>query len=173
MDHPDDKNPNPMSPVAADNAEARSESEAKESPANSKEESGLRSRLEQLVPDLFKRTLYAGLGAVFSTEEGIRKLAADFQLPKDITNYLIQSAGASKDELMRIVASELHSFLQNVNVSGELQKLLTSLSFEIKTEIRFIPNSESSAGVKPEVKVGRLSLRRNRLQRDKASKEKK
>ncbi|MSP61991.1 MAG: hypothetical protein EXR72_17000 [Myxococcales bacterium] len=117
-----------------------------------RDEAGVRGRLEQLLPDIVKRTFYAGLGAVFSTEEGIRKIASDFHLPKDVATYLISQAATSKDELFRIVAKELRSFLETVNLNQELQKLLTSLSFEIKTEIRFIPNDESVGGVKPEIK---------------------
>jgi len=121
-----------------------------------------RSRLEGIIPDIVKRTFYAGLGAVFTTEEGIRKLASDFHLPKDITNYLIQQAASSKDELFRILAKELRGFLENLNVSGELQKLLTSLSFEVKTEIRFIPNDEALGGVKPDFKFPRVMIKRNK-----------
>ncbi len=106
---------------------------------------------------------------MFTTEEGIRKIASDLKLPKDVANYLIQQAAASKDELFRVVGKELRGFLETVNISGELQKLLTSLSFEIKTEIRFIPNDEAIAGVKPDVKVGRMAFRRNR-DRDKDDK---
>ena len=121
-----------------------------------------RGRLEGFIPDIVKRTFYAGLGAVFTTEEGIRKIASDLKLPKDVANYLIQQAASSKDELFRVVGKEMRGFLETVNISGELQKLLTSLSFEIKTEIRFIPNDESVAGVKPDIKVGRMSFRRNK-----------
>jgi hypothetical protein len=120
-----------------------------------------RGRMD-FIPDIVRRTFYAGLGAVFTTEEGIRKIASELKLPKDVANYLIQQAAASKDELFRVVGKELRGFLETVNISGELQKLLTSLSFEIKTEIRFIPNDEAIGGVKPDVKVGRFSLRRNR-----------
>ncbi len=127
-----------------------------------REERERRGRLDQFIPDIVRRTFYAGLGAVFTTEEGIRKLASDFHLPKDITNYLIQQAAASKDELFRVVGKELHNFLETVNVSGELQKLLTSLSFEIKTEIRFIPNDEAVGGVKPDLKIGRMAVKRQK-----------
>jgi hypothetical protein len=116
------------------------------------ESRGRGTRLDQLVPDIVRRTFYAGLGALFTTEEGIRKIAGDFQLPKDVVNFLINQAAASKDELFRMIAKELRGFLESANLSGELQKLLTSLSFEIKTEIRFIPNEESVGGVKPDVK---------------------
>jgi len=111
-----------------------------------------RSRLEGFIPDLVKRTFYAGLGALFTTEEGIRKMANDFQLPKDVANYLIQQAAASKDELFRIVGRELRNALQQMDMAGELQKLLTAISFEIKTEIRFIPNDKSVMGVSPDMK---------------------
>jgi hypothetical protein len=133
-----------------------------EEPEAAESEPERKRRLEGFIPDIVRRTFYAGLGAVFTTEEGIRKLANDFHLPKDITNYLIQQAAASKDELFRVVGKELRGFLEGVNISGELQKLLTSLSFEVKTEIRFIPNDQAVAGVKPEFKVGKMSIKRNK-----------
>ena len=116
------------------------------------DERSLRKRLEAFVPDLVKKTFYAGLGAVFTTEEGIRKIASEFSLPKDVVNYLVSSAGSTKDELFRIVGRELRQFLESLNISQEVAKLLTTLSFEIKTEIRFIPNDESIGGVKPQIK---------------------
>jgi hypothetical protein len=116
------------------------------------EEARTRGRLDALIPDIVRRTFYAGLGAVFTTEEGIRKIASDFHLPKDVANYLIQQAAASKDEVFRIFAKELRAFLESAKLSEEIQKVLTSLSFEIKTEIRFIPNDEAVGGVKPDIK---------------------
>lgn len=113
----------------------------------------MRSRLEQFMPEIVRKTFYAGLGALFTTEEGIRRIATEMKLPKDVANYLIATAGSSKDELFRIIGRELRGFLENVNLSGELTKILTAISFEIKTEIRFIPNSESASGVKPNVKA--------------------
>ena len=132
-----------------------------------KVEKSVRQRLlEGFVPDLVKRTFYAGLGAVFTTEEGIRKLAQDFSLPKDVAAYLINSAQSTKDELFRIVAKEMREFLENLNITNEVAKLLTTLSFEIKTEIRFIPNDEAVGGVKPDIKK-QVSVKVNREEKDK------
>jgi hypothetical protein len=155
-------------PEAADEAprESPAEEHASEVPPQEKQ----RGRMD-FIPDIVRRTFYAGLGAVFTTEEGIRKIASDLKLPKDVANYLIQSAAGTKDELFRVVGRELRGFLETVNISGELQKLLTSLSFEIKTEIRFIPNDEAIGGVKPDVKVGRFSFKRHRDE-DKKKKDK-
>jgi hypothetical protein len=119
----------------------------------------LRERLEKLLPDVVRRAINAGTTAFSSTEDGIRRLVSEFNLPRDVAAYLVMQASASKDEVLRIIGSELRHFLQTVNLSGELQKLLTSLSFEIKTEIRFIPNSESV--VKPSVK-NKVAVKRER-----------
>ena len=126
-----------------------------------KVEKSVRQRLEGFVPDLVKRTFYAGLGAVFTTEEGIRRIAQDFSLPKDVAAYLINSAQSTKDELFRIVAKEMREFLENMNLGNEIAKILTTLSFEIKTEIRFIPNDEAIGGVKPDLKK-QISVKVNR-----------
>jgi hypothetical protein len=112
----------------------------------------IRARLEHLVPELVRKTFTAGLGAVYSTEEGIRKIAKDINLP-DVAGYLASSADATKDRVLEVVARETREFLEHINLGEEIAKLLTTLSFEIKTEIRFIPNSERFVGSEPEVKA--------------------
>lgn len=114
----------------------------------------VRHRVEAMIPEIVKKTFAAGLGALFTTEEGIRRLAKDLSLPKDVAGYLAHTAGDAKDELLRLVAREVREFLETVNLSQEVTKMLTMLSFEIKTEIRFIPNDEQyGGGVKPDVKA--------------------
>ena len=172
----------PEEPPPDDDAEAPPDADDQPPPENGNmnaaheaheaEPNKQRGRLEGFIPDIVKRTFYAGLGAVFTTEEGIRKIASDLKLPKDVANYLIQQAAASKDELFRVVGNELRGFLETVNISGELQKLLTSLSFEIKTEIRFIPNDEAVGGVKPNVKLGRMAVKRTKETEDEGEPEK-
>lgn len=113
----------------------------------------VRERLEAFVPELVKKTFAAGMGAVFSTEEGIRKMTREMKLPKEVAGYLMDTASGTKDEFLRILAREVREFLQTVNISEEVAKMLTMLSFEIKTEIRFIPNDEKWSGVEPDVKA--------------------
>jgi hypothetical protein len=151
--------PPPPEEAKVEEAPPPDETPPPEEPA-AENEKAKRGRFDQFIPEIVRRTFYAGLGAVFTTEEGIRKLASDFHLPKDITNYLIQQAAASKDELFRVVGKELRGFFEHVDIAGELQKVLTSLSFEIKTEIRFIPNDQAVAGVKPDLKLGKMSIKR-------------
>ncbi|HEY4177289.1 MAG TPA: hypothetical protein VGM90_10670 [Kofleriaceae bacterium] len=118
----------------------------------------IRERLEHLVPELVKKTFAAGMGAVFSTEEGIRKLARE-SLP-ELAGTVGGMADGAKDKVFEVIARETREFLSNLNVSEEIAKILTTLSFEIKTEIRFIPNSERFTGSEPDVKAS-VRLKRN------------
>src|SRR5215470_5002744 len=136
-------------PVASERAPAEEHDELPET---------IRHRLERLVPELVKKTFAAGLGAVFSTEEGLRKLARE-SLP-EVAGYIASSADGAKDKVFDVIARETREFLANLNVSEEIAKILTTLSFEIKTEIRFIPNSERFTGSEPDVKAS-VRLKRN------------
>ena len=128
-------------------------------PPDDKLTESIRQRLEHLVPELVKKTFSAGMGAVFSTEEGIRKIAREVSLP-DVVGYAASTADSAKDKVFEIVARETREFLSNLNLTDEIAKILTTLSFEIKTEIRFIPNSERITGTEPDVKAS-VKLKKN------------
>ena len=130
----------------------------------------IRQRLEHLVPELVKKTFAAGMGAVFSTEEGIRKIAREVSLP-DVVGYAASSTGAAKDKVFEIVARETREFLANLNLTEEIAKILTTLSFEVKTEIRFIPNSERLIGSEPDVKASVKVKRNDKTVNDETDKE--
>jgi hypothetical protein len=120
------------------------------------------------VPELVRKTFTAGLGAVFSTEEGIRKIARE-SLP-DAVGYIASSADGAKDKVFEVIARETREFLSNLNVSEEIAKILTTLSFEIKTEIRFIPNSDRFVGAEPDVKAS-VRIKRQDEKPEKGEKE--
>jgi hypothetical protein len=62
--------------------------------------------------------------------------------------------------VFEVIARETREFLSNLNLTEEIAKILTTLSFEIKTEVRFIPNSERFTGAEPDVKAS-VRLKRN------------
>jgi hypothetical protein len=121
----------------------------------------VRRRLETLVPELVRRTFAAGMDAVFTTEEGLRRLTKDMRLPKEVAGYLANTAVSTKDEFLRILAREIREFLRTVNLSQEIANMLTMLQFEVKTEIRFLPNEDKEKGVEPKVKAN-VRVKRNR-----------
>lgn len=139
-----------------------SEQQNDTSPASADEGRGRedrpRQRFEAFIPDMLRRTFYAGLGAIFTSEEGLRRLANDFSLPKDVATYLITQAQSTKNELFRIVAAEIRRFLDDLRVNEELQRLLGSLTIELKTEIRFVPHDED---LRPTFGKSRVRVKRH------------
>jgi hypothetical protein len=156
----------PPEPGAPDATPAQSPPAAPERPEPPDEAApggipdSVRTRVESWVPELVKKAVAAGMGAVFTTEESIRRLTKEMPMPKEVAGYLVNTASSTKDELFRVVAREIREFLSSVSLSEEIAKMLTTLSFEIKTEIRFIPNDEKYTGVQPDVKA-RVRLKRN------------
>lgn len=114
--------------------------------------------LEALVPDILKRTLVSGLGNLVMNEEGIRSLVAEKNLPKEAAGFILNQADATRREILRIVSREIRVFLENMDFGGEIAKILTTLSFEVRTEIRFVPNDEA---VRPKVR-NRVKIKRAR-----------
>ena len=115
-------------------------------------------RFEDLIPDAIKRTFVAGVGSVFMSEEGLRSMIKEMRLPKEAVAYILQHADNTKSELFRLIAKELRQFLDTVNFGGELQKILTSLTFEISMSVRFKPNDAGL--VKPTVNA-KTKLKKN------------
>jgi hypothetical protein len=75
-------------------------------------------------------------------------------------SYLFSQVDDTKSAVVRGVAREFREFLEATDLAAEMQKALTSLSFEIKTEVRFIPND--AGGVKPDVKARVIPKRKKR-----------
>ena len=82
------------------------------------------------------------------------------QLPKEIIGYVFASVDETKNAMVRGVAKEVRDFLEATDMAGEFYKALTSLSFEVKTEIRFIPND--AGGVRPQVRARAVQKRKRR-----------
>lgn len=130
-----------------------------------------RRRLERMLPDLLKRAiekgLESGIGTLSNSGEAIRDMLGDNvkQVPKELVGYVFSQVDETKNAMVRVVAREVRDFLSATDLAHELQKALTSLSFEIRTEIRFIPNE--AGGVKPDVKA-EVEPRRARKKKSKA-----
>jgi hypothetical protein len=102
-----------------------------------------------LIADAVKKAVLAGVGALFLTEEGARKLAREWKLPKELISYVGSQAAGAKNEMLRIVSDEVRRFLESEAVRREFVKALGSLAIEINAEVRF---KEAGKG-KPSVKA--------------------
>ncbi|MEJ7734675.1 MAG: hypothetical protein WKG00_36455 [Polyangiaceae bacterium] len=112
-----------------------------------------RKRLfEGPIPDMVKRIVERAV------ESGVERLAegpenlkhfADRKLPKEVLHYLYSQVDDTKTGIYRAVAKEIRDVLEHTHLSEEITKVLTKLSFEIKTEIRFIPNDAAKSSREP------------------------
>jgi hypothetical protein len=99
---------------------------------------------ERAIPDLLKRAVEkaveSGVGRLSEGPDGLRNFVGDMKLPKEVLHYLYQQVDDTKAGLYRVVAKEIRDVIEHTQFADEVAKILTKLSFEIKTEIRFVPN---------------------------------
>jgi hypothetical protein len=110
-----------------------------------------RRRLERLLPMLIKRILETGFEKLVEAPENARNLVQEMRLPKEILSLLLSQLDETKNGLYRVVARETRDFLEQTNLAEEVARVLTTLSFEVKMEVRFIPN-DSRLGATPDVR---------------------
>ncbi|HXN40341.1 MAG TPA: hypothetical protein VN918_01040 [Myxococcaceae bacterium] len=113
------------------------------------------------VPELVKRMAVAGLGALFMTEEGIRSLAGQLKLPKEVLGFIVSQAEKTKDDIGRVVSDEVRRFLQSEKLREEFLKLLTGTTIEITAQVRLMPG-KPHADAKPGLSVADIAVRRRK-----------
>ena len=116
----------------------------------------LRDTLRKAV----EKGIEAGVGTLRSADSAIRGVTQDGKLPKEVIGYVFASVDETKNALVRTVAKEVRDFLEATDIAGEFYRALTALSFEVKTEIRFIPND--AGGIRPQVKARAVQKRKRR-----------
>ena len=105
-----------------------------------KEKETRRSRLEGVIPEIIKRAVEIGVEKARESPDNVRQFVQDMKLPKEVAHVIFQQIDDTKNGLFRVVAKEIRDFLEHTNFAGEVQKLLTTVQFEVNTTIRFTPN---------------------------------
>lgn len=103
-----------------------------------------RRRLEGVIPELLKRAVELGVEKAQEAPDNLKQFVNDLKLPKEIAHYLLAQVDETKNGLFRVVAKEIRDFLEHTNFAGEMQRVLTTVQFEINTTIRFTPNDGRS-----------------------------
>lgn len=111
-----------------------------------------RRRLERILPELIKRIVETGYEKISEGPENVRHFVSEMKLPKEALALILAQLDETKNGLYRVVAKEIRDFLEHTNLAEEMSKVLTTLSFEVKTEVRFIPNDSRYGAPRPDVR---------------------
>lgn len=85
--------------------------------------------------DLLKKVLTTGVTAAFMTEESVRTLLKDLPLPKEMVGTLVENAKNTKTEFVASVKNELKSYLDKIDISKEIDKVVEKYDFQINATI--------------------------------------
>ncbi|MFC1641179.1 hypothetical protein ACFL5O_00620 [Myxococcota bacterium] len=117
------------------------------SPSDDRERSW--RRLERALPELIRRLMELGYERISEGPENVRHLVNELRLPKEVLQVIVGQMEDTKNSVVRAVAHEVQEFLEKSDVTEALTRALSSLSLEIRTEVRFVPHA---TGPKPEIR---------------------
>ena len=104
------------------------------------------SIFDRVVPDGIKR------GLEHLIREGrLKNVLSEVKMPKEIVSHIISQVDDTKKAAVQVISREVRIFLENTNLADELAKLLTQISFQVKTEVSFVPNDKAIAKKDAEV----------------------
>jgi hypothetical protein len=128
----------------------REDADPHETHAGERGEQEKRRLFERVMPEILKRAVEraveSGASRLAEGPENLRNFVQEMKLPKEVLHYLYTQIDDTKNGLYRVVAKEIRDVLEQTKFADEITKVLTKLSFEIKTEIRFIPNDAAREG---------------------------
>lgn len=109
--------------------------------------------------DLLRKAVFSGVGALFMTEEGVRSMVKELKLPKEVLAGAVAQAERTKAEIVRMVGTELRSFLEGAKLRQELLEMLTQVTFEVKAEVAIKPRAPAAASKDTEEPEARISVK--------------
>jgi hypothetical protein len=108
---------------------------------------GEKRRRDRVLPDLVKKLVETaverGVERLADTPESLRNFVGELKLPKEVLQHVYGQIDETKNGLYRVVAKELRDVLEHTKLADELAAVLTKLSFEVRMEVRFVPNPAS------------------------------
>ena len=126
-----------------------------ETPPSRDREDGDRDkrRIERLIPELVKRLIENGVERLADSPETVRQWANELRLPKELLNVILTHAEDAKSEIFTVIVREVREFLERANLADEITRVLTGVTLEVKTQVRFVPNDAKSGRLQPAAKA--------------------
>ena len=89
------------------------------------------------ITDLFKKVVNTGISAAFMTEDTVKNLIQDLPLPKDMAQGLLANAKQTKEEFVGSVKNELKTYLDKIDISKEIDRVLEKYDIEVNAKVKF------------------------------------
>ena len=70
----------------------------------------------------------------------IKNLVSELKMPRELVTHLMSQIDDTKQAALGVITREVRLFFENTNLSDELARLLSQLSFEVSTKVRFVRN---------------------------------
>ena len=94
--------------------------------------------------EMMKKAITVGVGALFLTEEGLKSLVSEFKLPKEFLKPVLESAGKTKDEFLRVLSQEVMSRVTDkIDPVGFIEEFLTRNEVELTVRIGIKPKKKN------------------------------
>jgi hypothetical protein len=101
-----------------------------------------RKAIDMLIPDVVKKAIVLGVSGEFFSEDTIRKMLSEIQLPSDLVQFIIQQTSKSKNELIRIIAEEIRNVIVQAQIGEQIKKFIKGFKINIKLEVSFDPRDD-------------------------------
>ena len=86
-----------------------------------------------------KRAVSSGIRSVLAVDETLRET-----LPREIPTYIQRQLEAARKDVVVAIAEQTRTFLENIDLGGEVKRHLQDGRLEITTSIRFVADDPSS-----------------------------
>jgi len=97
-----------------------------------------------------QRIINSVIGSLPISEEGLRKYLLEKNVPTEFINFIVQQINLSRKNITGAIKDEVKKYISAIDISSEIQRILSNMVIEIKTEIRLVPSDKN--GYKSNVK---------------------
>ena len=87
------------------------------------------------IPEMMRRALTLGLAGFFTTEGALRKALED-TVPKDWTDFLVDTSDRTRSEFVERLSGENGRVLEGIDIAAVLKELMLGKTLEVKAEFR-------------------------------------
>lgn len=97
---------------------------------------------DRAAPGRLSKLIRMGVGALWMTEEGVRKAIQDLSLPRDATAFVMAQVDKRKTEILKLIRHEIQRAFQSVDIVQLAKNLFRDHELEIEARIRLRPRSK-------------------------------